>query len=73
MSEGGKEAIRADEEVVPASKPASSRTASASSNVFWVARPWRSRSSRRLSTSHGQKNKAQRHQGRNSPSWGKHT
>ena len=39
MSEGGKEAIRADEDVVPARKPASSRTASANSNVFSVARP----------------------------------
>ena len=38
-------------------KPASSRTASASSNVFWVARPWRLRSSKRLSTLHGQKNR----------------
>ena len=54
MSEGGKEAIRADEDVVPASE--APRTASASSNACSGARPWKWRSSRKRWTAHGQKN-----------------
>ena len=57
MSEGGKEAIRPTRTSCRLRRPASSRSASASSNVCWVARPWRSRSSRRRWTLHGQKNR----------------
>ena len=59
MSEGGKEAVRADDEVVRGIRGAAgSRSACASSSGCSAARPWRSRSSRRRSTWRGQKNRS---------------
>jgi transposase len=48
MSEGGKEAVRADQDVVAASEVRSWRSGFGSSNACSVVRPWRSRSSKRL-------------------------
>ena len=53
MSEGGKEAVRADDQVVAASK-----SACGSWSGYSAARPWKSRSSRRRSNWHGQKNRS---------------
>jgi len=49
MSEGGKEAVRADDEVVAASDSAASKNGCVSSSGCWAARPRRSKSSRRRS------------------------
>nr|QIG94442.1 transposase [Bradyrhizobium sp. 6(2017)] len=53
MSEGGKEAVRADEDVVAASEVRRLEERFETSNACSAARPWRSRSSRRLLTLHG--------------------
>jgi hypothetical protein len=58
MSEGGTEAIRADDEVVAPPRYAAWKSGFASLSGCWAERPWRSRSSRRRSTSHGQKNRS---------------
>jgi len=55
MSEGGKEAVRADDEVVAASDSAASKNGCVSSSGCWAARPRRSKSSRRRSNWRGQK------------------
>ena len=44
MSEGGREAVRADDDVVPAARPDAWRRRCGSWNGFWVAKPWKSRS-----------------------------
>ena len=58
MSEGGKEAVRADDEVVAASEVRRLEEACANWSGCWAARRWKSRSSRRLSNWHGQKNRS---------------
>ena len=56
MTEGGHEAVRADDEVVPAADvSAVSKSACANWNASSGARPWKSRSSRKPSTLRGQK------------------
>ena len=44
MSEGGKEAVRADEDVVPRPRSGGWRNGFETSNACSVVRPWRSRS-----------------------------
>ena len=58
MSEGGREAVRADDEVVPVTELRRLEERGATSNGCWAARPWRSRFSKRLSNWHGQKNRS---------------
>ena len=58
MSEGGREAVRADDEVVPPPSCAGWKSGCAISNGCSAARPWRTRSSRRLSNWRGQKNRS---------------
>src|SRR5271170_2085930 len=62
MSEGGKEAVRADDEVVVSDtwrlrKSAALKSVSGSWSGYSVARRWRSRSSKRRSIWRGQKNR----------------
>jgi transposase len=57
MSGGGKEAVRADDEVVAASEVRRLEERVASWSGCWAARRWKSRSSRRRSTLRGQKNR----------------
>ncbi len=52
MSEGGKEAVRADEDVIAASEVRRLEEFG-NWNACSVARPWRSRSSKKRCTSHG--------------------
>ena len=47
MSEGGKDAIRADEDVVPASEARKLKSGFGNWSVCSVAVPWKSRSLRR--------------------------
>jgi transposase-like protein len=53
MSEGGKEAVRVDEDVVAASEVRRLGNGFGSSNACSAARPWRSRCSKRLWILHG--------------------
>ena len=58
MTEGGKEAVRADDEVVPPPMSAVSRSGYASWNASSAARRWKSRSLKRHSTSRAQKKRS---------------
>jgi len=53
MSEGGKEAVRVDEDVVAASEVRRLENGFGSSNACSAGRPWRSRFSKRLWILHG--------------------
>lgn len=53
MSEGGKEAVRVDDDVVGANEVRRLRSAFVIWNGYSAARPWRWRSSRKLLNSHG--------------------
>jgi transposase len=53
MSKGGKEAVRVDEDVVAASEVRRLEERFGSLNACSAARPWRSRSSKRLWMLHG--------------------
>ena len=60
MAEGGHEAVKADEDVVAASRVRELETRSANWSACSAARPWRSRSCEEALERRGQKNRALR-------------